>query len=68
MEGNESPKEPMALCVYLISTKKCWKNHVLIMTRCEEMLCCVLVGSSHFLTIWPPFVPNAITSSCNLQI
>lgn len=26
MEGNESLKEPMALCVHLINTKICWEN------------------------------------------
>jgi hypothetical protein len=44
MEGNESPKEPMALCVHPISTKD-------VETRCEKMLCCVIVESSFFFTI-----------------
>jgi len=43
-------KKPMALCVHLVP-KDVEKIIVLTMTRCDEVLCCALVGSSQFLTI-----------------
>jgi hypothetical protein len=65
-------KEPIALCVHLLP-KNAEKIDVLIMLiRCEEVLCCVLVGSSPFWIVepppHPPIAPITITSSYNLQI
>jgi hypothetical protein len=38
MEGNESFKESMVLCVHLVSTKNVEKINVLTITICEEVL------------------------------
>jgi hypothetical protein len=56
-------KEPIAFYVHLINTKNVEKINVFTMTRCEEILCCVLVGSSLVLPVWPPLTPIAIMSS-----
>jgi hypothetical protein len=53
MESNKSPKEPMVLCVHLVNTRRCWENQCTYYDKMWEnvVLCCVLIGSSHFFIV-----------------